>query len=500
MDPRDVIRPQLLSANGLEKYRLLQTANKTAVRNEILPWYTTPFGSTETPFNTQTDSKSIDDTSSETCLLSTFDFQNPTEELLNVDNSLDVLYPGSFVQSKYISSGSESLVKVPISNAKRNPIRIAGKGNFAPVWADSSEAGDVHYAIRQAIADSTGFVSSSAYYAFTNATSLTDLTVKLSLNAKIFKKLSLSAGFTGNWKTRRNKMMLTLLQGIASFFPDMVVSDGEPINDAVGVFLKESFGITDVNNLGTHGYMGSDNPPLYVSQVNYGRLIIVTVEENTRTKSIATNISASYGLASGTLESLFTSLFQDSTTKVFSVGPFSGAELSDLKAGTWTNFFDKLPANADSVQSLTPIGFKLRDFKGRPALVTNFLQYDKVTCTPKPVKNIVLRVTGVYTKVTIMLQKTGSSTFNKQLYSGGSSGWINITPELTSGDLDQIRVSNQGGRRGGWIKYSWKRSATLTIKVDGKQVYSKKNSCKNCSSTSNAFTCSVNKITGRVAC
>lgn len=63
------------------------------------------------------------------------------------------------------------------------------------------------------------------------------------------KALDLSGGFVGNWKTKKNKFLITMIQGIAKFFPDKIVSDGSLMNDAVGVFLKNKFGISQAKTL-----------------------------------------------------------------------------------------------------------------------------------------------------------------------------------------------------------------------------------------------------------
>ncbi len=70
---------------------------------------------------------------------------------------------------------------------------------------------------------------------------MTDLFAQLNVNIKVGKKLGISDGFTGNWKEAKNKFFITMLQGIADFFPDKYVSDGSLINDAVGVFLRNNF-------------------------------------------------------------------------------------------------------------------------------------------------------------------------------------------------------------------------------------------------------------------
>lgn len=39
-------------------------------------------------------------------------------------------------------------------------------------------------------------------------------------------------------------------------------------------------------------------------------------------------------------------MFQDISTAVFSIGPYNQVEVSDIKAGIWTDWFQTFPANA----------------------------------------------------------------------------------------------------------------------------------------------------------
>ena len=76
----------------------------------------------------------------------------PSEDLLNIDGNLDVLYPGAFIQSKYVSTGTESLVNLPFPQNKRYNIRVfEGNSNFNPVFSDSPSGADVQRTIKQAI-------------------------------------------------------------------------------------------------------------------------------------------------------------------------------------------------------------------------------------------------------------------------------------------------------------------------------------------------------------
>lgn len=92
--------------------RILQTsntANKDAVRQYIWPWMVSPIGYNLPNINTQSGQGTMSQTKQLVCYLKVFDYSNPSEDLLNSDQPLDVLYPGSFVQGKKIGSGADIL-------------------------------------------------------------------------------------------------------------------------------------------------------------------------------------------------------------------------------------------------------------------------------------------------------------------------------------------------------------------------------------------------------
>lgn len=100
-------------------------------------------------------------------------------------------------------------------------------------------------------------------------------------------------------------------------------------------------------------------------------------------------------------------MFQDSSVKVFSVGPFNNIEISDLKSGTWTNFFTEIPASSYLIQSMRPVGFRVQDFKGQNVKVANRLQYEQIECQTKPTKNIKIQVRDIYKSVSIEIKRSG---------------------------------------------------------------------------------------------
>lgn len=92
---------------------------------------------------------------------------------------------------------------------------------------------------------------------------------------------------------------------------------------------------------------------------------------------------------------------------MFSIGPFSSIEVSDLKAGNWTGFFNEIPSNAPRVQALTPVSFSLRDFLGRPAYVSNYLEYNSIKCDNKPPRKIEIGFSEVWRSAKLWIKRDG---------------------------------------------------------------------------------------------
>ena len=205
--------------------RLLQQ-NVNHIRQYIWNWYSSsPIGSHLSPFqNPGTSSTHTDEEEQLVCTIKSFNMQEPSENLLNVDGPLDVLYPGSFVQSRYVSTGAESLVSLSFPQDKRYNIRIfEASSNFAPVFSSSPSSGDVQYAIKEALKSSSGFVSGSVFYDLFKSTEINKAVIKFNFNQKILRMLDLSGSFSSTTQTRRSKYVLTMLQKLHTVGADLYV-------------------------------------------------------------------------------------------------------------------------------------------------------------------------------------------------------------------------------------------------------------------------------------
>lgn len=64
-----------------------------------------------------------------------------------------------------------------------------------------------------------------------------------------------------------------------------------------------------------------------------------------------------------------------STSKVISVGGFQDVEVRDLTSGRWSKFFEAIPADSPLVESLKPIKYRIRNFRGENVKASNKLRY-----------------------------------------------------------------------------------------------------------------------------
>lgn len=148
------------------------------------------------------------------------------------------------------------------------------------------------------------------------------LAINFNFNAKIMKKLDLDGGFEGNWQTKKNKFVLAMVQKLHTVGADLYVQTPGEVNDPLGVFVRPEMTVAEAQNMENYGWWGDQNPPVYISEVYYGRMLIVTIDETEATSSIYAELSAAWNSGSANINTLITSFFSHTSKKVVALGPF----------------------------------------------------------------------------------------------------------------------------------------------------------------------------------
>ena len=68
---------------------------------------------------------------------------------MNNENGYDILYPGSFVQSKGVTDGTKALLPIPIKEKYRSPFKIGTDKYVASRVTNGSTSDDVWQTIKE---------------------------------------------------------------------------------------------------------------------------------------------------------------------------------------------------------------------------------------------------------------------------------------------------------------------------------------------------------------
>ena len=95
----------------------------------------------------------------------------------------------------------------------------------------------------------------------------------LNFNSRVAEKIGISSVSP----MKSDRIYVFMLQMISEYFPAMVSPDDSSVDDAIGVFLKNTFTMEKKKNLEDLLLWGKENIPCYVDRIFYGRFLGVSV-------------------------------------------------------------------------------------------------------------------------------------------------------------------------------------------------------------------------------
>jgi hypothetical protein len=131
------------------------------------------------------------------------------------------------------------------------------------------------------------------------------------------------------------------------------------------------------------GAIGPNNPPLYVSSVVYGRMMMFSLTSTASEEDIRATMRAGYesigGEAETNLSAKQKTILEEGEIQVTSFGGDAEATLAVIRSGDWSQYFTE---NAP-LSSAEPLSYTFRNLAGRGeiARVTETTEYTLRTCT-----------------------------------------------------------------------------------------------------------------------
>lgn len=279
------------------------------------------------------------------CVVKTYKVAPGFDEMLTLDPSTDVIYPGAVLKGESIPTGEYigiSLDRRPITlsasltNIEGSPV----------VTINDPKLSTVREGIKQILdQEVTGATAAKINYVTTQVYSEKHLEVAIGVNYRgAGKKVSANIDF--NSSEYKNKFVLKFLQEYYTI--DMDSPGSEPSD------LFKS--LPDVSALGS-------TSPVYVASVAYGRMVIYTIETNSNLTEVNTAFGASVGSSDGNIETEYRDLFNSSKIQALIIGGSGGDAAQTINGPADVYKFISEGGNYSKDSPGAPLSYKLRYIK-----------------------------------------------------------------------------------------------------------------------------------------
>ena len=310
------------------------------------------------------------------CQSQPFTLADNPQQIAMYSPDREILYAGALIQGKSHRDGLGSLLGLPI--AERAPIRVSIPGlanddNFRTVENPSQATVD------QAIGSMIGNATASG------------LATPSSINFKMEtyfseKQSALQMGISGNYlgfeasasgsiDQQRSETTIT-----AQFYQKMyeVVVEAP---QSPGDFFSAGFTQAKLDQQISQGRIGSNNLPVYVSNIVYGRMMMFSITSTASESDIRATMQAGYsgigGSVGANLSAQQESILQESKIKITSIGGDAEATLAMIRSGDWSQYF----TNTAPLSSAAPMSYTFRNLgDGSIASVTETTEFNIRSC------------------------------------------------------------------------------------------------------------------------
>ncbi|MFS4415188.1 thiol-activated cytolysin family protein [Maribacter sp. 2307ULW6-5] len=306
--------------------------------------------------------RDTEDTSLE-CFTKLFKAAPGFDEMLALDPSTDVIFPGALLKGESIPTGEY----VPIT-ADRAPITLSASltniSGSPVITVQDPKLSTVREEIKTILdQEVTGATPARINFEIEQVYSSEQLNVAIGANYRS-AGASVSGSFDFNQSTFKNRFVLKYLQTYYTI-------DMDPPNDPSDLFAS----VPDLEALGS-------TSPVYVASVAYGRMVLYTIETNASRTEINAAFSASFASGDGSIEAEYQKTINESNIKALIIGG-SGSDAAQAINGPEDVFrFISEGGDYSNESPGAPLAYKLRYIKkGTPvARVVLTSEYPIRTC------------------------------------------------------------------------------------------------------------------------
>jgi hypothetical protein len=313
------------------------------------------------------------------CTDQKYNFLDNPDRAISFNLDETVLWPGALIQGKSHRDGAAAsgLLELPVRERAPLSLSVTFNNQDNTRTVDAPDYGSVNSAKGSMIgnAQAEGLATSN----------------NIEFDAKTYsseKQAALEFGLSGRYLGFEAKASGSVTRSVttnvvaAKFIQQMyVVGVTQPATPAE--FFNDAFTAERYQSQASLGRIGPDNPPLYVSRIGYGRMMVFAMSSKAEASEIAGSLRAAWnGIGAGgsaTLDAKQSAILAESEIRITQVGGDQGNALAAIKSGNLADYF----TNTAPLTSAAPLWFELKALTGEVAKVSEPGEYTVTTCTPK---------------------------------------------------------------------------------------------------------------------
>lgn len=313
------------------------------------------------------------------CTSQEYNFVNRPEEAFSLNIDETVIWPGALIQGRShrdaSAGGADGLLELPIRERAPVEVSVTFNNQNSTQVVTAPTPGTVNGAVRTMIGTAQGQgLATANTITFSQETYTSEQQAAIAFGVS-GRYLGFEASASGS-VTSSVSTSVVAAQLRQQMFVVNVTQPSTPaafFSGADAAFGQQA-GLDRV---------GPGNPPLYVSRIGYGRMMVFSMSAKASAEEIKGALSVAYnglaGGAGGTLSAKQTNILSSAQIRIAQVGGDQASALAAIQSGDLSDYFtDVVPLTAAQ-----PIWFELKALTGEVAKVSEPGTYTETTCVPK---------------------------------------------------------------------------------------------------------------------
>jgi len=389
------------------------------------------------------------------CTTREYDFVNNPDQAVSLNIDETVIWPGALIQGRShkeattaSDQGSRQLLELPIRARAPVEVSLTFNNQNSTAVVTGPTTGTVNAQVRAMIgtAQAQGLATANNI-TFSQETYTSEEQAAIAFGAS-GRYLGFEASASGSVSSSitTNVVAARLQQQM------YVVNVTQPATPAAFFTTDAEAAFQDQVALDR---VGPANPPLYVSRIGYGRMMVFSMSAKAEASAIKGALSVAYngigGGGSGNLSARDSAILSTAEIRIAQIGGDQSNALAAIKSGSLADYFtDVVPLTAAQ-----PIWFELKSLTGEVAFVSEPGTYTETTCVPKlpgtfeysPVQNVSIPFTTGTERSVVQADVNGDGNMD-----------LVFNERRTSPFLNRVHVALSTGSGAFAIQPAWTHS------------------------------------------